>query len=143
MDRDEEPRGDFLMPAFSDDALKAALLKRLQADHQDDPAAGAAPAKKKGIGAGPYAALIGGHVADAATTLHALKTVPGAVEANPLLGGFGPAGIAMKGGSALLQALLMKKLASSGHPTAAKALGYGIGGAMGALAARNSQVGKK
>lgn len=63
--------------------------------------------------------------------------------ANPLLGGFGPTGIAIKGGSALLQALLMKKLADKGHPTAAKALGYGIGAGMGALAARNSQVGKK
>lgn len=129
------------MPAFDEAALKAAIQKRL-ADHSEDPAAAAVP-EKKGIGPAPYLALIGGHVADAATTLHALKTVPGAQEANPLLGGFGPAGIALKGGSALLQALLMKKLTEKGHPTAAKALGYGIGGAMGALAARNSQVGKK
>jgi hypothetical protein len=127
------------MPAFDEAALKAAVLKRLQGEHADPVAA---VPEKKGIGAAPYLALVGGHVADAATTLQALKR-PGTEEANPLLNGFGPTGIALKGGSALLQALLMRKLANSGHPTAAKALGYGIGAGMGALAARNSQVGKK
>lgn len=130
------------MPAFDDDALKAAILKRLQADHADHADPAAAPAEKKGIGPAPYLAMLGGHLADAGSTLAALKR-PNVVEGNPILQGFGPAGIAMKSGSALLTALLMRKLAKDGHPTAAKILGYGTGGAMGALAARNSQVGKE
>lgn len=127
------------MPAFDDDALKAAILKRLQADAPDHADPAAAVPEKKGIGPGPYLAMIGGHLGDAITTKLALKN-PNLVEGNPILNGFGPAGIAMKSGSALLTALLMRKLASEGHDRAAKLLGYGTGAGMGALAARNATL---
>lgn len=128
------------MPAFDEAALKAAVLARLQQDRGDPATAQqAAEPEKKSIGPGPYLAMIGGHLSDAVTTKLALRN-PNLVEGNPILNGFGPAGIAMKSGSALLTALLMRKLANEGHDRAAKLLGYGTGAGMGALAARNATL---
>lgn len=98
------------------------------------------PPEKKGIGPLPYLAMLGGEVADVGTTVAAKRR--GAVEANPTLGSFGPVGMGAKAGSALLIALLMRKLAGDGHPTLAKSLGYGVGAGLTGVAIRNSQVGK-
>lgn len=96
----------------------------------------------KGVGAGPYLALLGGEAADLGTTLAAMKSGRG-TEGNQMLAHGGTAGlVAGKAGTALLLAYLMHRLAAEGHPTAGKALGYLAGGAYGGLAVHNSQVGK-
>lgn len=131
------------MPAFDQTALREAVLAKLR----QDPSTGTKdatpdPADKEHnkIGVGPYAALFGGEAADIGTTLHAQSH--GAVEVNPLLGTFGKGAIAGKLGGALLTAILIKKLAEAGHPGIAKALGYGSGIGLGAVAAHNATVGK-
>ena len=93
---------------------------------------------ESGIGVGPYAALLGGEAADIGTTLAAKAR--GGREGNPLLGDFGPGAIAAKAGSAAGMALLMRYLANHGHPTLAKALGYGSGAGLGAAAVHNTTV---
>jgi hypothetical protein len=125
------------LPAFTPDQLRAALMQTMQG--QADPEA--AVSKESGAGVGPYAALFGGEAADIGTTVAAKAR--GGKESNPLLGDFGPAAIAAKLGTAGAMALAMRYLASHGHPGLAKALGYGSGAALGAVAAHNSQVGKK
>ena len=94
-----------------------------------------------GVGVGPYAALAGGQIADILSTLHAKQN--GGVEGNPLLGEFGAKDIALKGAMSLPMVLLMRHLGKSGHPTLAKALGYGAGAALGGVAAHNMTVGNK
>ena len=125
------------MPAFSPEQLRAALLQVMQ--DKAEPVS-ERKAESQGVGVGPYAALLGGEAADIGTTLAAKKR--GAVESNPLLGDFGPAAIAGKVGTAAAMALAMRYLANHGHPTLAKALGYGSGAALGAVAAHNTTVGK-
>lgn len=98
------------------------------------------PDKKKGAGIAPYAALWGGQLADAGSTLYGWSK--GNVEANPMLTGSGddynphPTGkmLGAKVGTAGLATLMMKLLESKGHPTAAKVLGYG-GGLLGGIPA--------
>lgn len=92
-----------------------------------------------GIGAGPYAAMVGGNAADLASTIYAIQSGRGA-EGNPTLKHLGLPGIAAaKVGGTVLTALLMKRLAVD-HPTIAKALGYIEGGAYGLVAAHNLSV---
>lgn len=133
------------MPAFDQTALREAVLAKLRQDPSTgtkdttpDPAEAAKEHNK--IGLGPYAALFGGEAADIGTTLHAQSQ--GAVESNPLLGKFGKGAIAGKLGGALVTAILIKKLAEAGHPGIAKALGYGSGIGLGAVAAHNATVTK-
>lgn len=134
------------MPAFDQATLRAAVMQKLM-EAQDPPgqkgeAESAQDLAKEHnkIGVGPYAALFGGEAADIGTTLHAQSQ--GAQEGNPLLGNFGKGAIAGKLGGALLTAILIKKLAEAGHPGIAKALGYGSGIGLGAVAAHNATVGK-
>jgi hypothetical protein len=131
------------MPAFDPAMLRAAVMQRL-AEHPDEAGAepvGEAP-EKKGIGIGPYAAVAGGNAADLISTRIALGR-EGAREGNPLLANSNAAGMtAAKAGSAALVMLIMRQLAKSGHPTAAKALGYGTGVGLGAVAAHNMTQGK-
>jgi len=124
------------VPIF-DSASLARLLENLPAvEQQQQPT----PAADKSIGWAPYAALAGGEAADIGTTLMAQSR--GGREANPLLGNFGPGAIALKAGMAIPMALWMRHLDKTGHDKLAKALGYGASGALGALAAHNSQVGR-
>lgn len=86
------------------------------------------------------AALIGGNVADIATTLQAIHAGR-ATEANPLMR-HGAAGmIATKAATTAAEAYLLEKLAKD-HPKAAYIAALTLGGIGGALALHNSQVGK-
>jgi hypothetical protein len=122
---------------FDPAALRQALLSL------DQPAI-SQPAQQaeqsSGIGLGPYAALFGGEGADIASTL--IAKARGAQEGNPLLGNFGAGAIAGKIGLSILAALALKHLAAAGHPAIAKALGYGSGAGLGAVAAHNLTVGQ-
>lgn len=122
--------------------LRAAVMQRL-AEHPDEAGASAVgEPEKKGIGIAPYAAVAGGNAADLVSTRIALGR-EGAREGNPMLANSGAAGMtAAKAGSAALVMLIMRQLAKSGHPTAAKALGYGTGVGLGAVAAHNMTQGK-
>lgn len=133
------------MPAFDPAMLRAAVMQRL-AEHPDEAGASdpnASPLKAQaGIGIAPYAAVAGGNAADLVSTRIALGR-SGAREGNPMLANSSAAGMtAAKAGSAALVMLIMRQLAKSGHPTAAKALGYGTGAGLGAVAAHNMTQGK-
>lgn len=92
---------------------------------------------------GPSAALLAGSTLDLASTLHALKTVPGAEEGNPILAHGGTAGLVVPK-LALTAAIVysLTRLSHGGHPTAAKWIGYVGGAAFAGIAYRNSQVGR-
>lgn len=127
------------MPAFDAASLQRALQATPSITEQ---APGSAPSAGS-VGIGPYLALAAGEGADLLTTLQTIQSGRG-VEANPMLSAGGNTGlVAGKAGTALLLAYLMHKLAADGHPTAAKALGYSLGGAYGALALHNNSVGRK
>lgn len=108
------------------------------ADRYAQTAPAPTPEKKSGIGKGPYAALIAGNAADLASTVYALESGKGR-EGNPLLGQNPYVIAGAKIGATLTLGYLMKALAKE-HPKAAKAVGYLVGGSMGALAARNVAV---
>jgi hypothetical protein len=110
---------------INDPALMQALVQRELAKDQPAYSDTAARTEPQGIGAAPYAAAIGGQGADAITTMMALGR-PGAKELNPM-GGAGIMGAKL--GMGVAAPFLMHYLQSHGHPTAAKALGYGVGAA--------------
>lgn len=130
------------MPSmFDEQALQNAILQskqtlnpgRMQAVPNDPP-------KDNSIGIGPYLAAGIGSGLDGLTTFNAIKN--GAQEANPMLPQ-NPMGIlGVKAAENLALQLAIKKLADSGHPTAAKILGYGGGAAFGGMALHNMNVGK-
>lgn len=122
------------MPIF-DQASLAKQAANVAADPQPQ-----AQPEPKGVGVGPYAAVAGGELADILSTLYAKNH--GAHEANPVLGDFGPGAIALKSASTLPMILMMRYLAKAGHPTAAKALGYGTGAALGGVAVHNLSTAK-
>lgn len=127
------------MPTFGPEELRAAVMRKLSEEPVAETAA--APEKPTGIGVAPYAALVGGSAADLGSTLSALGR--GAHEANPLLSHGGTPGlIAGKAVGTLALAWAMRALANHGHPTAAKAIGYGGGAAFGAAAAHNMTQGR-
>ena len=119
--------------------VRAAILRQLEADPAPSaPKGDHGPLHKYGI-----PALVAGDMADAVTTIQALKR-PGTYEANPIAAPFGthPAAmLAFKGGSALVKALILEKLADR-HPKWAAGLGVGLGAYSGALALRNTRQGK-
>src|SRR5262245_43033618 len=111
-------------------AMRQALIQQME---PQDP--NASPMKaESGIGIAPYAAMLGGQGSDLGTTLAALSR-GGFRETNPL---GGPGVIAAKAAMMPILAILMKKLAASGHPTAAKVMGYGAGAAGAVPAAINA-----
>lgn len=128
------------MPMFGPEELRAAVMRKLSEGGTQDPQPAAVP-EKKGIGIAPYVALAGGSIADAASTIAALKR-PGTMEANPLLRGGAPEMLAVKGAGTAAVMWLMHKFAEQGHPTAAKAIGYGGGALFGGMGVRNMGVGK-
>ena len=93
------------------------------------------------IGPLPYAAMIGGHGVDTASTFDGWRR--GLREANPVIGNSPTRLLAAKGAGALVTALAMRMLDKRGHDKAAKWIGYGTGIGMGALGARNFATGRK
>ncbi len=92
---------------------------------------------------GPSAALLAGSALDLATTLHALATVPGAVEGNPLLSHGGNAGlIGVKLGTTAGLIWAIHRIDKDGHPRAAAILGYVGCAVLSGIAYRNTQVGR-
>jgi hypothetical protein len=99
----------------------------------------AAPASAQALA--PSLALVSGTGADLITTLHALHTIPGAREGNPLLSHGGDSGlIAGKVATATALVFVLRTLTAHGHPRWAKVIGYGGGVALGAVAARNASL---
>ena len=84
-------------------------------------------------------ATIGGNLFDGLTTIAALKSGH-ARETNPLLGQKPTRILVIKGLFTVPQLLAEKHLADHGHPTAAKWLGYAVGGFGVAFAVRNLHV---
>lgn len=131
---------------FSPDALApyaAKILAESESNQYGKRAAQAVESKKKGVGKAPYLAALGGLAADTATTIQALHT-GGYREANPILAPlvehFGQAGlIAAAAGEGAATTWLMHKLGTN-HPTAAKVLGYIIGGGHGGAAIANTMT---
>lgn len=91
----------------------------------------------------PVVVLSVGSALDLATTVHALATVPGAVEGNPILSHGGTS--ALVGTKVALTAAVVvaiTRLSKRGHPKAAQVLGYVGGFTFAAIAYRNSVVGR-
>jgi hypothetical protein len=122
------------MPIFDDESLKRAaseVTQPPQADYTQD---------TKPVGAWPYAAMTLGNMADLGTTLYALKSGKGK-EGNPAMKGLNTPGmVAAKVAETALIAYAMRELQKNHKTTAAKILGYTLGGAMGALATNNMRV---
>ncbi len=88
----------------------------------------------------PTTALIVGSALDLTTTLRALQQ-PNTREGNPLLAHGGTPGLVA--GKVVCTAgmiWVMHRLAQSGHPTAAKVLGYSGGFALTSIAIRNARL---
>lgn len=103
----------------------------------------ATPVQAQSVGGAPYLTLTIGSAIDLTTTLHALHTVPGAVEANPFLSHGGTTGLVIgKVVSTAALALLMQQIGLRGHPRVARSIGYVAGVALGGLGARNARVGR-
>ncbi len=86
-------------------------------------------------------AMIGGNVADIATTLQAIHDGR-AREANPLMGHGGTAGmVAVKAATTAAEALLLERLAKQ-HPKAAYIAALTLGGIGAGLAVHNAKVGR-
>jgi len=98
----------------------------------------AAPARAQSLA--PSLALLAGSGADLVTTLHALHTVPGATEGNPMLSHGGDAGlVAVKLGTTAALVFAVHRLMPT-HPVLARCLGYGGGLALMGVAARNARL---
>lgn len=77
------------------------------------------------------------NVADIATTAHALRTVPGAYESNPLLQGSNARRIALKSVTTSGVLVLSSQLEKRGHGRAAKVLLYSLSAVTGAVVVNN------
>lgn len=106
---------------------------------QDAPAP-APTMKKGGIGPWPYVASALGDGLDALTTVQAIRSGRGR-EANPILGRGLPMQMAVKAAGSVGILWALRRIARD-HPTLAKIIGYGNGIGKGALAVRNTQVGR-
>lgn len=91
----------------------------------------------------PALALAVGSGLDLVTTLHALRTVPGAVEGNPVLRPGGTAGLVVTK-TALTVGLTwaVTRIARDGHPRLAKVIGYTSGIVFTSVAIHNARVGR-
>lgn len=95
------------------------------------------------VGLLPYVTLSVGSGIDLVTTLNALHSVPGAVEANPVLSHGGDPGLIVgKVVSTAALMVVMRQIGLKGHPRAAQILGYVSGAALAGLGARNARVGR-
>jgi hypothetical protein len=94
------------------------------------------------VGVTPYLVLTVGNSLDLLTTVQAMTSGRGQ-EGNPLFRQTTPAGlVAIKTGSTVAVALLMRHLGQHGHPRLAKVLGYSLGIGLTGIAARNARVGR-
>ena len=126
-------------PLFDRAALEPHIRRMVL---QQEATASATPPLQEGVGKWPHIAHAAGNLADGLSTYVALKN-PNNYEANPLLPNHGGAVLAIKAASILPEALLMRLLAKKGHPTIAKALGYGLGAAGGAATVGNIKNARK
>jgi hypothetical protein len=102
----------------------------------------AVPASAQSIGSAPYVVMTLGSSVDLATTLEGLASGR-AQEGNPFLAVAGTPGvIGGKVAATAGLAWLMQRLGRSGHPRAAKVLGFTAGVALAGLGARNARVGR-
>jgi hypothetical protein len=127
------------MPTFDPKSLHQAV----EASLATSPAEASAPAPpRRGVSKWAQLATLGGHAADAGSTIYALNH--GGLEGNPIYGEHPSMGkiAAVKGGSAALQMLLQHVIGKS-SPTAANVMGFGTGAALGGVAAHNLSVAKK
>lgn len=99
----------------------------------DDPPPAPSTPVRKSIGIAPYAAVFGGQGGDLLTTALGLSR-EGGRETNPI--GATPV-VASKVALMAAVPLLMRYLEKHDHPTLAKVLGYGVGGAGAVPAAWN------
>lgn len=119
--------------------VRAAIIRCLEAE--DTPSA--TPHKKGAFRKVGLPAMVAGDAADTITTIAALKR-GGTKEANPVMAPFAkhPAALAgVKGGMALVKALILDKLADK-HPKLATGLGVGLGALSGGLAVSNARKGR-
>ncbi len=88
----------------------------------------------------PTAALVAGSTLDLATSVRALQQ-PNTREANPFLAHGGTAGlVAGKVATTAGLVWVMHRLATSGHATAAKVIGFGGGALLTSIAIRNERL---
>lgn len=131
------------MPGLIDPAAMAALVQQQQLDARQPPSGVVyapnvrqPPAPNPSTPKDALLAMLMGKGLDATSTQMALRR-PGLAEGNPIFG----SNPWVNGGLNILQAIGlargMKLLASHGHPTAARAVGYGAGGAFAATGAHN------
>lgn len=88
-----------------------------------------------------WLALAAGNGLDAVSTELALQR-PNTYEANPIMRGGTASRLGIKAASTVGSGLLLDLLAKR-HPKLANALGFGTGGAMGAIGVRNLKQGSK
>lgn len=118
--------------------LSPAALDRYLANlpAETAPAPVVAPSSPPSL-SGPIAALLAGNTGDAASTWYALSHNPNAREGNPLLPNNGALIAAIKLLASIPEVYAVKQLRDHGHPTAAKALGYGLGALGGGMTVNN------
>lgn len=128
------------MPQFDSKALEALVAANLR---ESPPGISAPAPPKKGISKWAQLATLGGHTADAMSTIHALKH-PDVQELNPVYGNKPSTGkvLGVKGGSAAVQ-LLMQHLIGKKSPKLANFLGYGTGATLGGVAIHNLTQARK
>ena len=126
-------------------AVKSALIRMMDGPMgpmADEPKT--APEKKSHTGMhASLGVMAGGQVADALTTIAALKR-SGTEEGNPVYGRNPSAGkvLGIKAATMIPIALLLDRLHDK-HPKLAKGLALGVGGLGAGVAMHNAQVGKK
>ena len=129
-------------------ALAASLVaaQSLPASAQDiespapHPAATNAAQRDSSALRSAIAVTIAGNLFDTVTTIRGVQN--GAREVNPLLGQSPARIIVMKSLLVIPQVLAEKRLVDTGHPKAARWLGYAAGGFAAALAVRNIHITK-
>lgn len=119
------------------DRLKSLVAAELE---QTPPAD---PPKKKELTKLSIGALTAANIADAASTIAALKQ-PGTREGNPLLGDHPSVGkvLAVKGATTAAQLLVLTKLGKK-HPKVANGIAKGLSAVVGAVAVSNLTKGRK
>lgn len=125
------------MPVFTPELI-ARHAQTVQAEPQ--PTLGSIGADHRRVHTIGLPAVIGGNVADMATTIQAIRDGR-AREANPMMGKTLGRMIATKAATTAAEAYLIEKMAKD-HPKAALVLALTLGGIGAGLAVHNSRVGK-
>lgn len=120
---------------FSPDDLHRVLARTVQ--QSSDPQAPPSPSGPSM--SGPYAALFVANGLDTIATYRALTTGAGR-EAYPFLSGNPNINALQKAGTTAAEIFLVYKLAHTGHPMAARVLGYALAAAAGLAGTHNLTV---